>query len=598
MNLVSQIRKAAEQAVKELYPDIDDTGLLTVHSTREGFRGDYSLVLFPLAKKMGTSPQEIGEVLGRYLKEHSRLIGHYETVSGFLNLEIAAECWKDFLLNQVGNPEFGQQPRQDWRVMVEFSSPNTNKPLHFGHLRNIFLGDALSRILKANGMQVIKSTLINDRGIHICKSMLAWKKFANGATPQSTGIKGDHLVGDYYVRFNQEYQKEVEALVQQGKTKEEAEKQAPLLLEAQAMLRQWEEGDPETLRLWETMNQWVYDGFDQTYAQLGIQFDKQYFESKTYLLGKSLVEKGLEKNIVYRKEDGSLWINLEDQGLDHKLLLRGDGTSVYITQDLGTAREKHENYQLDQSIYVIGDEQNHHMQVLKAILHKLGEPSAPGIHHLSYGMVELPSGRMKSREGTVVDADQMIEEMVTIAREQTEASGKTGGLSAEELDQLCQTIGLGALKFYLLRVDPKKKMIFNPKESIDLQGFTASFIQYAHARICSIMAKAGHSPESWASLPPPIFQAEDLDGGEKAMLRTLEFYPEQLRESARDMNPSLLAQYAFRLTQQFNSFYDTHPILKAESETKKGIRMAIIRMTAQVLRHAMALLGIALPRKM
>lgn len=598
MNLASQLRKAAEQAIKELYPQIEDRGILSLSPTREGFRGDYSLVLFPLAKKLGSPPQPLGAALGKYLMEHSELIGHYELVGGFLNLEIAAGFWKNFLQNQVQNPHYGQQPRQDCRVMVEFSSPNTNKPLHFGHLRNIFLGNAISRILEANGMQVIKSTLINDRGIHICKSMLAWKKFGNGATPESTGIKGDHLVGDYYVRFNIEYQKEVEDLVQQGMEKDQAEKQAPLLQEAQAMLRLWEEGDPDTLKLWETMNQWVYEGFDQTYAQLGIRFDKQYFESETYLLGKSLVEKGLKKNILYRKDDGSIWIDLEDQGLDHKLLLRGDGTSVYITQDLGTAKEKHENYQLDQSIYVIGDEQNHHMKVLQAILHKLGEPSASGIYHLSYGMVELPSGRMKSREGTVVDADQMIEEMVAISREQTEASGKTADLSAEELDQLCRTIGLGALKFYLLRVDPRKKMIFDPKESIDLHGFTASFIQYAHARICSIMEKAGYRPETWINMPPPSFGAEDLDRGEMQMLCSLESYPEQLKEAAREMNPSVLAQYAFRLTQQFNSFYDTHPILRADSETKKQIRMGIIRMTAQVLRHTMSLLGIDLPRKM
>ncbi len=599
MNLASQIRKATQQAIKEIYPSLAaEVEPVQINQTREGFRGDYSLVLFPLAKKLSRPLDEIGSRLGDYLKNHSRLIADYELVKGFLNLEIRTAYWADFLRNQIQNPKYGEQAPKDYRVMVEFSSPNTNKPLHFGHLRNIFIGDAISRILKANGMQVIKSTLINDRGIHICKSMLAWQKFAGGATPSSTSTKGDHFVGDYYVKFNEAYQKEVETLVAQGMNKDQAEKEAPLLQEAQEMLRKWEQGDADTMALWETMNQWVYEGFDQTYEMLNIQFDHHYYESQTYSLGKTMVEKALERKIVYQKEDGSIWIDLEDQGLDHKLLLRGDGTSVYITQDLGTAKEKHAHYHLDKSIYVIGDEQNHHMQVLQAILQKMGEPSAAGIFHLSYGMVELPSGRMKSREGTVVDADNMIEEMIFIARAQSASSGKTEDFSQEEMDQLSETIGLGALKFYLLRVDPKKKMIFDPKESIDLHGYTASFIQYAHARICSILRKGGYTVDGLARMPIPAFEGEDLDAEEIQLLRTLESYPEVLNSAALEMNPSLIAQFAFRLTQQFNSYYDTHSILKAETDALKEMRILIIRMTAQVIRHSMGLLGIRMPKKM
>jgi arginyl-tRNA synthetase len=482
--------------------------------------------------------------------------------------------------------------------MVEYSSPNTNKPLHFGHLRNNFLGAAVAEILKATGNQVIKANLVNDRGIHICKSMIAWERYGNGSTPDTTHIKGDHLVGDYYVKFNDVYKKEVAEMIGTGIEEKVAERDAPIMHEAQELLQRWEAGDAEVRKLWSRMNGWVYEGFEKTYNRLGITFDQVYYESNTYLLGKKIVEEGLQKGVLYRKENGSVWIDLKDEGLDEKLLLRGDGTSVYITQDLGTARLKYEEYKLDESVYVIADEQNYHIQVLKIILKKLGEPCADGIYHLSYGMVELPSGKMKSREGTVVDADDMIDEMINMSKEQTEESGKTEGFSKEELQELYETIGLGALKFYLLRVEPKKKMIFNPKESIDLHGFTATFIQYAHARICSILRK-----ENVPLVPDNIaFQSFMLTQGieplEQKMISLLEQYPNILAEAAIEFNPSSLCNYSFALAQLFNSFYDVHSISKAENEEKKQLRLMIVIMTASILRHAMNLLGIRLPHKM
>jgi arginyl-tRNA synthetase len=483
-------------------------------------------------------------------------------------------------------------------VMVEYSSPNTNKPLHFGHLRNNFLGSAVAEILKANGKQVVKANLINDRGIHICKSMIAWMHYANGETPEKKGVKGDHLVGDYYVKFNDVYKEEVARLVSEGMDEKAAEREAPIMLEAQELLRKWEAGDKEVRELWQKMNGWVYKGFEETYKKLGISFDKMYYESDTYLLGKKIVEDGLRKGVLFKKEDGSVWIDLQDDGLDQKLLLRGDGTSVYMTQDLGTAKLKYEEYKLNQSVYVIADEQNYHLQVLKLIMKKLGEPCADGIYHLSYGMVELPTGRMKSREGTVVDADDMVNEMIALAREQTELAGKTEGFSSEELEKLYETIGLGALKFYLLRVDPKKKMIFDPKESIDLHGFTATFIQYAYARICSILRK-----ENVALIPDCTkFQSYDYSSPllklEKEMILALEQYPAILLEAGMEFNPSTICNYAFRLAQLFNTFYDAHSISKAENDEKKHLRLMIIIMTASILRHAMNLLGIRMPEKM
>lgn len=599
MTLAAQIRLAAEDALKHLFPDTQiPAGSVTVNLTKPEFKGDYTIVLFPFLKLLRSKPNEIGTQLGSYLLEKTDLFTDFEIVSGFLNLSIRDSFWSSFLKNHFNDAHFGEQPKHDRRVMVEYSSPNTNKPLHFGHLRNIFLGYAVGEILKANGNQVVKANLVNDRGIHICKSMIAWQRYAHGATPQSTGIKGDHIVGDYYVKFNDAYKAEVAKLVAEGMEEALAEKEAPIMKEAQEMLRKWEASDADTRNLWETMNGWVYDGFHKSYQRLGVDFDRWYYESNTYLLGKSLVEEGLEKGVLFRKDDGSVWVDLTEEGLDQKLLLRGDGTSVYITQDLGTAKLKFNDFKLDQSIYVIADEQNYHMQVLRLILKKLGEPCADGIYHLSYGMVELPTGRMKSREGTVVDADDMMDEMITLAKEQTEQAGKTEGFTQAELNTLYQTIGMGALKFYLLRVDPKKKMIFDPKESIDLHGFTATFIQYAHARICSILRKEGFPLMPDKARFQSLVLTQPLAPAERKLAMMLEQYPTMLQTAAEEYNPSVLCNFSFQLAQQFNSFYDEHSISKAENEEKKQLRLLLIIMTASVLRHAMNLCGIRLPEKM
>ena len=599
MMLVTQIKTATVAALRQLFPDTEFTAdQITVNQTKPEFKGDYTIVLFPFLKLLRTKPDVLGKQLGDHLVQHAGLFTGYEIVAGFLNLTVKDEFWSSFLLNHFNDTAYGTAPNHDYRVMIEYSSPNTNKPLHFGHMRNIFLGYAMAEILRARGNAVIKANLINDRGIHICKSMVAWQQYADGATPESTGIKGDHLVGDYYVKFNNAYKAEIATLVKEGMEEAAAEKEAPIMKAAQQMLREWEAGDVAVNQLWERMNGWVYEGFHKSYKRLGVDFDKMYYESDTYLLGKEIVMKGLERGILFRKEDGSVWIDLTDEGLDQKLLLRGDGTSVYMTQDLGTAKLKYDDYKLDQSVYVIGDEQNYHMQVLKLILKKLGEPCADGIFHLSYGMVELPTGRMKSREGTVVDADDMMAEMVRLAKEQTELAGKTDGFSAEELEQLYETIGMGALKFYLLRVDPKKKMIFDPKESIDLHGYTATFIQYAHARICSILRKEGV-----ALLPDNIsFQSfrltQDILPAERALLIALEQYASVTESAGAEFNPSLICNYVFGTAQLFNSFYDLHSIANAENEEKKQLRLMTIIMVAQVLRHGMNLLGIKLPEKM
>jgi arginyl-tRNA synthetase len=599
MTLAAQIKLAAEAAFKHLFPDVKiPVGSITVSQTKPEFKGDYTIVLFPFVKLLRQKPDILGNQLGTHLLEKSDLFTGFEIVSGFLNMSVKDHYWVSFLLNHLNDFHFAEKPAHDRRVMVEFSSPNTNKPLHFGHLRNIFLGHAVSGILRAGGNQVVKATLINDRGIHICKSMIAWQRLAEGDTPERTGVKGDHLVGEYYVKFNDIYKEEVAKLVASGIEEDQAKKEAPIMKDAQALLRQWEDGDKDVWRLWETMNGWVYKGFDETYRRLGIDFDKKYYESNTYLLGKGIVEEGLRKGVLFRKDDGSVWVDLTNEGLDQKLLLRSDGTSVYITQDLGTARMKFEEYKLDQSVYVIGDEQNYHMQVLKLILKKLGEPCADGIHHLSYGMVELPSGRMKSREGTVVDADDMVDEMIAMAKQQTEQAGKTEGFSKEELEKLYETIGLGALKFYLLRVDPKKKMIFNPEESIDLHGYTATFIQYAHARICSILRKEGCPLQPNSTKFQSFCLKEPLAPAEKLLAVIMEQYPTILEAAAEEYNPSLLCNYSFQLAQQFNTFYDEHSIARAENEEKKQLRLMLIIMTAQILRHAMQLMGIRLPEKM
>lgn len=597
MSLVEQIKASAKEALKSLYPEADiPASAVTVNQTKPEFTGDYTLVLFPFLKLLKTRPDVIGKQLGDYFVSHSGFVASYDIVAGFLNLTMTDGYWASFLGNKYNDTKYGEQAATGKNVMVEYSSPNTNKPLHFGHLRNNFLGYAVSGILKVNGNNVTKANLVNDRGIHICKSMVAWKHYGHGATPKSAQIKGDHLVGDYYVRFNDVYKQQIEELVSEGMDEKLAEKEAPLMKEAQDMLRAWEKGDKEVVDLWKTMNGWVYEGFDVTYKRLGIDFDKMYYESDTYLLGKEIVLKGLEKGVLFKKEDGSIWVDLEDEGLDQKLLLRADGTSVYMTQDIGTAILKYNDFNLDKSVYVIADEQNYHMQVLQLVLKKLGEPCADTIHHLSYGMVELPTGRMKSREGTVVDADDMIDEMIAMAQQQTEEAGKTEGFTQDELKELYETIGLGALKFYLLRVDPKKKMIFDPKESIDLHGFTATFIQYAHARICSILRKEGVDKDNASFAGFSL--AQELAPAEKGLILWLEHYGDVMRAAADEYNPSLLCNYTFQLAQQFNSFYDVHSISKAESEEKKQLRLMIIIMVARVMRHAMGTMGIRLPEKM
>lgn len=598
--LTQQIKQAALSALQHFFPEQNlDINQVSVNETKTEFQGDYTVVLFPFVKLLRQKPDELGNKLGAHLVDaYPELFSAFQVVSGFLNLTVNDGFFLNMLRQNWNNQCFGTAPASGKKVMIEYSSPNTNKPLHFGHLRNNFLGYALGNILKVNGDAVVKANLVNDRGIHICKSMVAWKHYANGATPESSGIKGDHLVGDYYVRFNDVYKMQIEELVTGGMSKELAEKEAPIMKEAQQMLRSWEAGDQDTVALWKKMNGWVYEGFDATYKRLGIDFDKFYYESDTYLLGKAIVEKGLEKGVLFRKEDNSVWIDLTEDGLDQKLLLRGDGTSVYMTQDLGTAVLKYNDFGLNRSVYVIADEQNYHMQVLQLILKKLGEPCADGIFHLSYGMVELPSGRMKSREGTVVDADDMMDEMISMAEQQTKENGKADDFTEEEQARLFKMIGLGALKFYLLRVDPKKKMIFNPQESIDLHGFTATFIQYAHARISSVLRK-----EQLPLMPDAAFFAsaelgDSLFPAEKDILKMLEQYPVVVDTAAREMNPSVLCNYCFGLAQAFNTFWDKHSIAKAESAEKKQMRLMSAVMLARTLRHAMGMLGIDLPERM
>lgn len=596
--LVVTLKKCVLEVLTVFYPEHSfSLDQITVNETKAEFEGEYTVVLFPFVKLLKCKPDEIGTQLGSILQaQFPDFIARYQLVSGFLNMSIQDR----YLINYIQS-SFLQEPTavtSNKRVMIEYSSPNTNKPLHFGHLRNNFLGAAMASILKTQGHEVVKANLINDRGIHICKSMIAWMRYANQATPASTGIKGDHLVGDYYVKFNDIYKEEVAQLKASGMEVAVAEKQAPILLEAQALLLKWEQGDADTRALWKQMNDWVYEGFKATYERLGISFDQYYYESNTYLLGKAIIEEGLKKGVLFKKEDNSVWIDLSNDGLDQKLLLRGDGTAVYITQDIGTAKLKYDEHQLNQSIYVIADEQNYHMQVLKLILSKLGEACADGIFHLSYGMVELPSGRMKSREGTVVDADDMIDEMIALAQKQTEEAGKTSGFTEDELATLYKQIGLGALKFYLLRVDPKKKMIFDPKESIDLHGYTATFIQYAHARICSILRKEGVAYDAPQLNKEAVLSLTTLAKAEKQVVLLLEQYDGLLAAAANEYNPSLVANYCFQLAQAFNTFYDAHSIAHADTEAQKQFRLYLIIQTAHTLKKGMSLLGIEVPSRM
>ncbi len=596
MSLTNEIKQATTAAISSLYTvNIPENSIL-VNATKPEFEGDYTVVLFAFVKQLKKSPDALGQELGGYLVANNpTLFTGFNVIKGFLNLSIIDSFWTDFLQSQYTNTTYGIAPKNGEKVMVEYSSPNTNKPLHLGHLRNNFLGWSIAEILKANGYDVVKTCIVNDRGIHICKSMIAWQLFANGATPESTGMKGDHFVGDYYVMFNDEYKRQVEELiVTKRMTKEGAEKKAPIILAAQQMLLDWESGNEEVIALWERMNTWVYAGFDTTYKAIGSNFDRTYYESQTYLLGKDLVEKGLEKGVFYQKEDSSVWIDLTADGLDEKIVRRKDGTSVYITQDIGLAVDKYEEYHSNKSIYVVGDEQNYHFKVLKLICQKLGLPSADGIFHLSYGMVELPTGKMKSREGTVVDADDLVAEMIDISKKKTEELGKVKDFTPEELTNLYNTIGLGALKFYLLRVDPKKKMIFNPEESIEFQGFTGPFIQFIHARIKSILRKM--VAEGYAIEPIAIIN--DLLPQEKAIIVELELFPTVIQDAAQEYDPSKIAIYIYNLAKTFSSFYSELSIANAESDEKKTLRLQLAQLTAHTLKTGMQLLGAGVPERM
>ena len=596
MAFTSFIGEIVIKTLAELYGDQFSEKDFQINETKPEFEGDYTVVLFALVKKLKQSPEVLAKNIGDHLvKSNPGFISGYNVIKAFLNLSISDKSLTTFLVSNYNDGCFGRKPLNHKKVMVEYSSPNTNKPLHLGHLRNNFLGWSVAEILKANGNEVYKSSIVNDRGIHICKSMIAWQEFADGVTPETVHEKGDHFVGDYYVRFNDEYKKQVKELTERGIDEKEAEREAPIMKKTQQMLLDWEQGKPEVLALWNKMNGWVYKGFDETYKRIGSDFDKTFYESQTYILGKNFVQEGLDNGSFYKKEDGSVWIDLTDAGLDEKLLLRGDGTSVYITQDIGLVKQKFEDYNLDESIYVIGDEQIYHMKVLKEICRKLGMSFADKIFHLSYGMVELTTGKMKSREGTVVDADDLIDEMIATAKHHTEELGKVKDFTEEELNKLYETLGMGAMKFYLLRVDPKKRMIFNPEESIDFHGFTGPFVQYTYARIQSILRKIG---EQAGEHEPSTDATESLLPLERQLILILEKFENTLTQAAEELNPSVIANYAFHLAKTFNSFYTEHSVANAETKEKKFLRVHVAVMTATVIKSALQLLGIAVPERM
>ena len=591
INAEEFILSVVKRATEELYGVSDN---IQIQKTRKEFEGDYTVVVFPLLKASRKSPEATATELGEKIVASTPEIKSFNVIKGFLNLAIDSSFWAARFQEIVEAENFGMAPASGRTIMIEYSSPNTNKPLHLGHVRNNLLGYSVATILKANGHNVIKVNLVNDRGIHICKSMLAWQLYGGGETPASSGMKGDHLVGKYYVEFDKHYKEQVKALVaEKGISEDEAKKQAPIMLQAQEMLRKWEAKDPEVYALWETMNGWVYEGFDVTYKAMGVDFDKVYYESQTYLLGKSLVEDGLKKGVFFRKEDNSVWIDLEADGLDQKLLLRGDGTSVYMTQDLGTALSRFEENSLDDMIYVVGNEQNYHFQVLKLVLKKLGYEWSDNIFHLSYGMVELPEGKMKSREGTVVDADDLIADMIGTAREMSDELGKLDGCSDEEAAAICEMVGLGALKYFILKVDPKKTMLFDPRESIDFNGNTGPFIQYTHARIRSILRKAEE-----AGIDASTYVNAELLPEEVELVKALAEYPAVVRTAGEQFAPSVIAAYAYDLAKQFNGYYHDHSILKEENEAVRSLRLKLAAEVARVIRSAMSLLGINVPERM
>ncbi|MCK9423160.1 MAG: arginine--tRNA ligase [Bacteroidales bacterium] len=584
-------------AIHQLYEQKVSQDLIGLEKTKREIIGDYTLVVFPLLKLSHKSPEATAQEIGNYLSQSMPEIAEFNVIKGFLNLILSDKFWLDFLKKNAGKSQFGfRKLRPDRPVVLEFSSPNTNKPLHLGHIRNNLLGHSLSEILKANGFKVIKVNLVNDRGIHICKSMLAYQKWGNNETPFAAGIKGDHLIGKYYVLFNKHFRDEIHSLMEKGLTEEEAEKQAPLIIEAQEILRKWEARDNGTVDLWRKMNGWVYDGFNKTYQNLGISFDKIYYESNTYLMGKELIMEGLEREMLIKKEDGSIWADLRNEGLDEKLLLRSDGTSVYMTQDIGTAQLRYDDFRPSSMIYVVGNEQNYHFDVLQRILKKLGKEYASHIYHLSYGMVELPQGKMKSREGTVVDADDLMDEMFKTAESTTRELGKADELPEEESRQLFRTIGLGALKYFILKVDPKKNMLFDPKESIDFNGNTGPFIQYTFARIQSLLRKAmssGYAKERvQGSLHTSLLPLE------KETIKKLYLFPEIVKQAGVEMSPAIIANYVYDLAKGFNQFYQEIPVLKEENKEKFVLRLTLVSFTGEVIQKSMNLLGIDVPPKM
>ncbi len=582
----------AKEAIAALYGVQVDDKLVQTQATRKEFEGDITLVTFPLLKTSKKSPEETSKQIGEYICQNYKEIECFNVVKGFLNLKFSNAYWQGVIKEIYNANDYGQLPATGKTIMIEFSSPNTNKPLHLGHIRNNLLGWSVSRLLEAYGHNVMRVNLVNDRGIHICKSMLAWLKMGNGETPESSGIKGDHLVGKYYVAFSNELKKQTKELIAQGVPEDEAERQTPILKEAQAMLVKWEQGDPEVVELWKKMNGWVYEGFDKTYNRLGISFHRTYYESQTYLLGKALVQEGLKNGIFETHEDGSVWCDLTPDGLDKKLLLRGDGTSVYMTQDLGTAHQRFDEYKLDEHIYVVGNEQNYHFQVLKLILKKLGFDWSDTIYHLSYGMVELPEGKMKSREGTVVDADDLVENMYMTAKETSMALGRLDDMCEQEREQLFEMIGLGALKYFIIKVDPKKTMLFDPKESIDFNGNTGPFIQYTHARIKSILRKAQERGFEEA------VGTADMLPKEIEIVKMLNNFPSKVKEAGDAHSPAVIANYAYELAKEFSQYYHDVTILNEENATLRSNRLALIKVIAKVLVKAMDILGISLPERM
>jgi arginyl-tRNA synthetase len=597
MNIENLLQEAIIGAIKILYNAEVDESQITLQKTKKEFKGHYTLVTFPLLKISRKKPEDTAEEIGKYLSEKTTVITEYNVIKGFLNLSIAPSVWVELLENINSNPEYGFTPVSEDSplFMVEYSSPNTNKPLHLGHVRNNLLGHALSEVLKANGKRVVKTNIVNDRGIHICKSMLAWQKWGNGETPVSSGKKGDHLIGDYYVKFDQHYKKEIAELQEKGFSKEEAEEKSLLMSEARELLRKWEANDTETVNLWKMMNDWVYAGFDETYSQMGVTFDKIYYESQTYIPGKEEVLRGLSEGLFYQKEDGSVWADLTPYGLDHKLLLRADGTSVYMTQDIGTAKMRFDDYPIDKMIYVVGNEQNYHFQVLSILLDMLGFEFGKGLVHFSYGMVELPEGKMKSREGTVVDADDLMAEMIETAHETSQELGKLDDVTTEEAEAISRMVGLGALKYFILKVDPKKNMTFNPKESIDFNGNTGPFIQYTHARIQSVIRKAeAQGIEVTENLSNSIFLSEKEEG----LVQLLSEFDRIVKQAGTEYNVSLIANYIYDLAKEYNQFYHDFTILREENSQLRDFRLLLSRNVALTIKKGMALFGIDVPDRM